>query len=95
MVNSARLQAAGFQDITVEAIPLRYEYPSAAAFMDARKETAGPLLTIIERLSPADRERVWAEIAAALRQFEGSQGFAAPGEILLVRGSKQHAPGSE
>jgi len=89
------LQTAGFQDITVEAIPLQYEYPSAAAFMDARKETAGPLLTIIERLSPAERERVWAEIAAALRQFEGPQGFAAPGEILLVRGSKGHAPGSE
>ena len=95
MVNSARLQAAGFQDITVEAIPLRYEYPSAAAFMDARKETAAPLLTIIERLSPADRERVWTEIAAALRQFDGPHGLAARGEILLVRGSKGHAPGSE
>jgi ubiquinone/menaquinone biosynthesis C-methylase UbiE len=89
------LQTAGFRDVAVEAIPLRYEYPSAAAFIDARKETAGPLLTIIERLSPAERERVWAEIAAALRQFEGPHGFAAPGEILLVRGSKGHAPGSE
>jgi ubiquinone/menaquinone biosynthesis C-methylase UbiE len=89
------LQAAGFQDITVEAIPLQYEYPSAAAFMDARKETAGPLLTLLERLSAEERERVWAEIAAGLRQFEGPQGFAAPGEILLVRGLKEHAPGSE
>jgi ubiquinone/menaquinone biosynthesis C-methylase UbiE len=89
------LHAAGFQDITVEAIPLQYEYPSAAAFMDARKETAGPLLTLIEQLSPAERERVWAEIAAGLRQFEGPQGFAGPGEILLVGGSKEHAPGSE
>jgi SAM-dependent methyltransferase len=89
------LQAAGFHDITVEAIPLHYEYPSAAAFMDARKETAGPLLTLIERLSPADRGRVWAEIAATLRPFEGPQGFAAPGEILLVRGSKEHELGSE
>jgi len=89
------LQTAGFQDITVEAIPLLYEYPSAAAFIDARKDTAGPLLTLIERLSPVDRERMWAEIAAGLRQFEGPQGFAAPGEILLVRGSKGHAPGSE
>ncbi len=89
------LQAAGFHDIAVEAIPLHYEYPSAAAFMDARKETAGPLLTLIERLSPAERERVWTEIAAALRQFEGPQGFVAPGEILLVRGSKEQAPGSE
>ncbi len=89
------LHAAGFQNITVEAIPLHYEYPSAAAFMDARKETAGPLLTIIERLSPADREQVWTEIAAALRQFEGPQGFAAPGEILLVRGLKELALGSE
>jgi SAM-dependent methyltransferase len=89
------LQTAGFQDITVEAIPLQYEYPSAAAFMDARKDTAGPLLTLIERLSPADRERMWAEIAAGLRQFEGPQGFAGPGEILLVRASKGQAPGSE
>lgn len=89
------LQAAGFEDITVEAIPLHYEYPSAAEFMDARKEAAGPLLTLIERLSPADRERVWAEINAGLQQFEGPHGFAAPGEILLVRGSKGHAPRSE
>ena len=89
------LHAAGFQDIRVEAIPLQYEYPSAEAFMDARKETAGPLLMLIERLSPADRERVWAEIAVALRQFEGPQGFAAPGEILLVRGSKEHTSSSE
>jgi SAM-dependent methyltransferase len=89
------LHAGGFRDITVEAIPLQYEYPSAAAFMDSRKETAGPLLTLIERLSPANRERMWAEIAADLRQFEGPHGFAGPGEVLLVRGSKEHAPGSK
>ena len=83
------LQAAGFRDIAVEAIPLRYQYPSAAAFMDARKETAEPLLTIIERLSPADRERVWAEIAAALQRFEGPAGFDAPGELLLAGSTKE------
>jgi hypothetical protein len=38
---------------------------------------------------------MWAEIAAGLRQFEGPQGYAAPGEILLVRALKGHAPGSE
>jgi hypothetical protein len=38
-------------------------------------------------LAEAEREATWAEIEVALREFEGSGGFAGPCELLVGAGT--------
>ena len=40
------------------------------------------------QLSEAERERAWSEIEQQLRQFEGPNGFEAPGEVLIGIGTR-------
>jgi hypothetical protein len=42
----------------------------------------------MSRLNDADRELAWAKIEQQLRQFEGPNGFEAPGEVLIAAGIK-------
>jgi hypothetical protein len=41
------------------------------------------------QLGEAERRRAWTEIEQQLSQFEGPNGFEAPGEILIGVGTKQ------
>jgi hypothetical protein len=43
---------------------------------------------LIAKLSDAEREQAWEEIKRRLRQFEGPNGFEAPGEMLIGVGTK-------
>lgn len=79
---------AGFRDVTVRAVALLHEAPSAADYLQARKDAAGPLREALDRQGEADRERVWAEIERELRRFEGPAGFAVPGEVLVGAGTQ-------
>ncbi|MGN6758702.1 MAG: hypothetical protein ACTHMJ_20195 [Thermomicrobiales bacterium] len=52
-------------------------------------QTSIPMLhRLLEGLDHAERAGVWAEIEAGLRQFEGPDGYAGPGEFLLGAGTK-------
>jgi hypothetical protein len=42
----------------------------------------------MSRLHDADRELAWAEIEQQLGQFEGPNGFEAPGEVFIGVGTK-------
>ena len=46
------------------------------------------LQKLIARLNDAEREQAWEEIKRQLRQFEGPNGFEAPGEVLIGVGTK-------
>ena len=61
---------------------------SAADAIRSMRNSAGDLRELMSRLNDADRERAWAEIAQQLRQFEGPNGFEAPGEVLIGVGTK-------
>lgn len=80
---------AGFRDVSVVAAALTYRFDSVAAFMQSRRgESAGPLQAIMETLSETDRARMHSEMEEQLRQFEGPDGFVAPGECLIAVGTK-------
>lgn len=79
---------AGFLHVSVHAVPIPRRFPSAADATRSMRNSAGDLRELVSRLHDADRERAWAEIAQQLRQFEGPNGFEAPGEVLIGVGTK-------
>lgn len=82
-------QRAGFREVSVAAEPLVYRFASLAEFMQSRRgESAGPLQAIMEKLGETERARMRGEMEEQLRQFEGPDGFVAPGECLIAVGTK-------
>ena len=79
---------AGFLNVSVHAVPIPRRFPSAADAIRSMRNSAGDLRELMSRLNDADRELAWAEIEQQLRQFEGPNGFEAPGEVLIGVGTK-------
>jgi ubiquinone/menaquinone biosynthesis C-methylase UbiE len=83
-----RYRKAGFRDVAVRAVPVRRQFPSIAEAIAAMKDSFPRLQTLLTKLSDADRALAWSEIEWQLRQFEGPNGFEAPGEWLVGVGRK-------
>ena len=81
-------QKAGFRDVTVRAVSVQRHFPSTAEAIKAMKGSFPRLQVLLNKLSDADRAQAWSEIEEGLSQFEGSNGFAAPGEWLIGVGTK-------
>jgi ubiquinone/menaquinone biosynthesis C-methylase UbiE len=79
---------AGFLNVSVHAVPIQRRLPSAADAIRSMRNSASNLSELMSRLNDADRELAWAEIEQQLRQFEGPNGFEAPGEVLIGVGTK-------
>jgi SAM-dependent methyltransferase len=84
----AALAKAGFTDVHVDAVPSPLELPSAADCVRFERESFGALHQMLAGVDEADRPAVWADIEAALRQFETTDGFAGPCELLVASGTK-------
>ena len=52
------------------------------------KDSFPRLKVLMDKLSDTDRELAWSEIERQLSQFEGPNGFEAPGEWLIAVGTK-------
>jgi hypothetical protein len=52
------------------------------------RKAAGDLKELMAQLNEADQERAWTEIAKQFKQFEGPNGFEAPGEVLIAASTK-------
>jgi hypothetical protein len=59
---------------------------SAAECTQLERESFGALHQMLAGLSEPEREETWAEIEAALREFEGPDGFVGPCELLVGAG---------
>jgi SAM-dependent methyltransferase len=81
-------RASGFLDVAVHTVPTRWRFSSTAEAIRAIKDPFPGLERITAQLTDADRELAWAEIEKQLRQFEGPNGFEAPGEVLIGVGTK-------
>ena len=78
---------AGFLKVSAHEIPIQRRLPSAADAVRSMRNSAN-VSELMSRLNDADRELAWAEIEQQLRQFEGPNGFEAPGEVLIGVGTK-------
>ena len=86
-------QRARFLNVSVRALPIQRRFPSAANAIRIMRNNVGDLRELMSRLNEADRELAWTEIERQLCQFEGPNGFEAPGEVLIGVGTKQkHSP---
>ena len=79
---------AGFLNVSAHAVPIQRRLPSAADAIRSMRNSASDVSELMSRLNEADRELAWAEIEQQLRQFEGANGFEAPGEVLIGVGTK-------
>jgi SAM-dependent methyltransferase len=78
-----QLTAAGFAEVAVRRLEAPLLLPSAAECTRLERESFGALHHLMAGLTEAEREATWAEIEAALREFEGPDGFAGPCELLV------------
>ena len=79
---------AGFRDVAVRAVSVRRHFASTAEAIAAMKDSFPRLQVLLNKLSDADRALAWNEIEQQLNQFEGPNGFEAPGEWLVGVGTK-------
>jgi ubiquinone/menaquinone biosynthesis C-methylase UbiE len=79
---------AGFRDVAVRAVPVQRRFPSTAEAVSAMKDSFPRLQTLLNKLSDDDRALAWSEIEQQLSQFQGPNGFEAPGEWLIGVGTK-------
>jgi ubiquinone/menaquinone biosynthesis C-methylase UbiE len=79
---------AGFRDVAVRAVSVQRHFSSTAEAIRAMKSSFPRLQDLMAKLSEADRELAWSEIEQQLSQFEGPNGFEAPGEWLIGVGTK-------
>jgi SAM-dependent methyltransferase len=88
-VLEAALEGAGFRDVRVETVPAPLELPSAAECVRFERESFGALHQMLAGVPEAERPAVWADIEAALRQFETpGGGFAGECELLVGSGTR-------
>jgi ubiquinone/menaquinone biosynthesis C-methylase UbiE len=80
-------QKAGFREVNVQKVALVHRFASVEEFIRTHG-SSGPIGEVLNKLSESERKQVQTEIIQTLRQFQGSDGFEAPGESLLVVGTK-------
>jgi len=83
---------AGFTDIETRIVSSPLQLASAAECVRFERESFGALHQMLSGLDDAGRDAAWAEIADALTQFEGPDGFVGPCEMLVAVGTRPLAP---
>ena len=79
---------AGFQEMQMRIVPSPLRLSSAAECVRFERESFGALHQMLSGLSDSEREEVWEEIEKELSQFEGSNGFEGPCEMIVGAGIK-------
>jgi SAM-dependent methyltransferase len=85
------LEAAGFVDVDVRALPAPLRLASAAECVRFERESFGALHQMLAGLSAEAQAAVWQEITGALTEFEGPEGFLGPCELLVVAAARPSA----
>ncbi|HEX8754057.1 MAG TPA: methyltransferase domain-containing protein [Solirubrobacterales bacterium] len=80
----AAYEGAGFTDTAVRRVAAPLRLDSAAEYVSFARESFGALHQMLAGLQEAEQEEVWAEIEAAMRRFEGPDGFAGPCELVVA-----------
>ena len=81
-------RASGFTDVASHTVPTRAIFSSAAEAVRITLDSFPGLRHLMDQLSESERERAWTQIEHQLSEFEGPNGFAAPGEVLIGVGIK-------
>jgi ubiquinone/menaquinone biosynthesis C-methylase UbiE len=80
----ALFREAGFREVATTKMAAPFRMPTAKAYLDFVKTSAGPIVAIIERLAPAKQDAAWIEMEDRLRRFETETEWIGPNELLLT-----------
>jgi SAM-dependent methyltransferase len=78
------LDAAGFDGVTVDEIPLAFRFRDVDDYLGFMTDTAGPLAVVLQRLPGPDREKLAAALEHALAPFAADGGVTIPGAALVA-----------
>lgn len=87
-VLEAAYQRAGFRNIQTRVIPAPLRLTSVSECVRFERESFGALHQMMSGLSEAEREETWREIEQGLGQFESTEGFEGPCELVVAAGVK-------
>jgi enediyne biosynthesis protein CalE5 len=71
---SNALEHSGFKDITIERMPVTFEFESAEDFTKMREDVASAFRGLLARQSPELRRQIVAGVTDAARKFTQSDG---------------------
>jgi SAM-dependent methyltransferase len=74
---------AGFDDVDVRPLDAPVRFPTTAECVRFERESFGALHAMLAGVTAAERDRAWREIEDELSQFENSDGFEGPCELLI------------
>jgi len=77
------LNAGGFQEVAVHAVTTQWRFSSVADAIRATKDSFPGLQHIMAPLSDAQRGVAWSQIEQEFRKYGDTNGFEAPGEVLI------------
>jgi len=81
-------ERAGFTQVQFEVVDAPLRLPRAEDCLNFERESFGALHQMLSGLDDAGRKAAWDEVAAALRKFEGPNGFEGPCEMVIAVGTK-------
>ena len=87
-VLAGSFEAAGFQDVREQVIEAPLRFVSANECVRWRREASGTMQQMLSGLDEEAKENIWSEIEEALRQFETTDGFESPCELLICSATK-------
>jgi SAM-dependent methyltransferase len=75
---------AGFGDVRVEEVAVRFAIASVGEYLEIVADTAGPIGLALRALAGHDRDALAAQVAGALAPFATSTGLEVPGLALCA-----------
>jgi SAM-dependent methyltransferase len=81
-------ERAGFSQIELERVEAPLELPTADDCLAFERESFGALHQMLSGLDASGKQAAWDEVRAALRKFEGPDGFKGPCELVIAVGTK-------
>jgi SAM-dependent methyltransferase len=80
----ALLEDAGFADVRIEEIPVRFAFRDVDDYVSFAVETAGPFAMVIRGLSESERQTIEAQLGEAFAPFAADGGYQLPGVALAA-----------
>lgn len=78
------LAGAGFTDVRLEEVPVRFAYPDLDDYEGWVTDVAGAFALVVRRLSPHERAVLRTEVEAAFAPFAADGGYELPGVALCA-----------
>jgi SAM-dependent methyltransferase len=80
----ALLEGAGFADVRIEEIPVRFAFRDVDDYVSFATETAGPFAMVIRGLSESEIDSIKAQLGEAFAPFPADGGYELPGVALAA-----------